>query len=391
MHAYDFDEVIERRGTGCVKFDGAVSFGYPASVLPLWVADMDFPAAPPILEALHERARHGVFGYNLPSDSYYEAIVGWWRDSHGYSLKKEWILHSPSVVYSLGATIRALTNPGDSIIIQTPVYHPFYDMIQRNGRRLATNPLVYKDREYAVDFEAFQEAIVRENVKMFILCSPHNPVGRVWRPDELAQMGDICYRCGVIVVSDEIHCDLIARGYKHTMFAGLSDRLDQITVTLTSPSKTFNLSGLQVSHVFIANDEMRQAWMNEKKASGYEDPNAMGLAACQAAYEKGRPWLDQLLLYIDENERYAKDYLSKHFDDVAAVRREGTYLLWLDCHATPYRAEGLHKRLIEKGCLWLNDGAEFGKEGEGFLRLNLACPRKTLADAMQRFAAALRP
>lgn len=382
-----FDEIINRRDTGSLKYDSAESRGYPKEVLPLWVADMDFPAAAPILEALKERADHGIFGYTWPWEEYYQSIIDWWRNWHGYTLQKEWILESPGVVFSMSTAIRAFTNPGDGIIIQTPVYPPFYSMIQTNNRRVVTNPLVYSNKEYSIDFEDFQQKIDREHVKMFILCSPHNPVGRVWTSLELQRLGNICQRKGVIVVSDEIHCDITIPGFTHRVFAGLTPSLEQITVTLTSPSKTFNLSGLQISHVFIANENLRQAWLNEKKASGYEEPNVMGMAACQAAYEKGRPWLDQLLLYINENEAYVEEYLRQYIHGIYPVQRQGTYLMWLDCWACGFSSQEFNRRLIDKGKLWLNDGSEFGTEGMGFQRMNIACPRETLTDAMMRLSA----
>jgi len=385
--AVDFDAVVDRRHTGSAKYDSAVRRGYPEDVLPLWVADMDFPAAPPILEALRARLDHGVFGYVEPWEEYYQSIIGWWQAHHGYLVQKEWILESPSVVFSLNTAIRAFTRPGDGVIIQTPVYGPFFSSVRLNGRKLITNPLLYSTKEYAINFEDFQQKIEEEKVKLFILCSPHNPTGRVWTSMELQRLGNICRKNGVVVVSDEIHCDITAPGFTHRVFAGLSPELEQIAVTLTSPSKTFNLSGLQISHVFIANEELRQAWINEKNASGYDEPNAMGLTACQAAYEKGRPWLDQLLKYIDENEAYVKDFLKQYIRGVYPVQRQGTYLLWLDCWACGFSSKEFNQRLIEKGKLWIYDGGAFGEDGEGFQRINLACPRETLSDALMRMSA----
>jgi cystathionine beta-lyase len=260
--------------------------------------------------------------------------------------------------------------------------------VTQNGRKLVTCPLVYEDRKYSIDFQAFQETIAKENIKMFILCSPHNPVGRVWTPLELQRMGKICEQAGVIVVSDEIHCEFIAPGFSHNVFAGLDPTLEKITVTLVSPSKTFNLSGLQISHVFIEDEGMRHAWLEEKKATGYGEPGTMGLAAAQAAYEGGRQWLDQLLGYINKNEAYVLKYLQQYINTISPVQRQGTYLLWLDCQGSPYGYEGLNKRLIDKGRLWLSNGATFGIDGEGFQRLNLACPMETLTEAMLRMAVA---
>ncbi|MCL1805099.1 MAG: pyridoxal phosphate-dependent aminotransferase [Clostridiales bacterium] len=383
----DFDAVPDRRHTGSLKYDSAKRHGYPEDVLPLWVADMDFPAAPPILDALRQRVNHGVFGYAEPWDSYYQSIIDWWGAWHGYPVQREWILESPGVVFSINTAIKAFTRPGDGIIIQTPVYSPFYSSIRLNGRKLVLNPLTYSSREYTVNFEDFQQKVQQENVKLFILCNPHNPTGRVWSQMELQRLGNICKRNGVIVVSDEIHCDITAQGFTHRVFAGLAPELEQIAVTLTSPSKTFNLSGLQISHAFIANEELRQAWRSARMATGYEEPNVMGLAACQAAYEKGRPWLEQLLKYIDDNEAYVKEFLRQYIHGVFPVQREGTYLLWLDCWACGFSSKELNQRLAEKGKLWVYDGAAFGEDGEGFQRMNLACSRETLSDALMRMSA----
>ena len=383
----DFDNVINRRRTSSLKYDSAARRGYPEEVLPLWVADMDFPAAPPILEAMQDRLRHGIFGYTEPGDDYYRSIINWWQDNHGYPLQRDWILESPGVVFSISIAIKAFTEPGDGVLVQTPVYYPFFNMVRQNNRRLVTSPLIYEDRGYTMDFEDFQNKIEAENVKLFILCSPHNPVGRVWSPKELQRIGNICRKNSVIVVSDEIHCDLAAPGFKHRVFAGMSPSFEEITVTLTSPSKTFNLSGVQISHAFISDEKLREAWLAEKRASGYDEPGAFGLVACQAAYEKCRPWLDRLLGYINENEEYVNEYLRKYIHGVYPVKRQGTYLLWLDSWASGYSSKEFNRRLIDGARVWLYDGAAFGAEGEGFQRLNLACPRETLVDAMTRISA----
>jgi cystathionine beta-lyase len=387
--AFSFDKVVDRRNTDCLKYDAAVKRGYPANILPFWVADMDFPTAPPILDALRARTDHGIFGYTDPQDSYYQTIQDWWKINHSYALQKEWILDSPGVVFSLCTAVRAFTEPGDSIIIQTPVYYPFFSSILQNGRKLVSSPLTYLDRKYTIDFEGFEERIKAHKVKMFILCNPHNPVGRVWNPLELQRLGQICQRNGVLVVADEVHCDFISPGFKHCVFAGLQRQLEQITITLAAPSKTFNLAGLQISHVFIANDKLRKAWLDQKTATGYSEPNAMGVAACRAAYAKGRPWLDSLLQYINDNDAFVQAFLKQFLSTIYPVGRQGTYLLWLDCRGARFSHEDLCRRLVDKGKLWLYDGSKFGQEGTGFQRLNLACPREVLSDAMLRLAAVL--
>ena len=384
----NFDNVVNRRGTSSLKYDTVAKRGYPAGALPMWVADMDFPTAPPILDALQAKLNHGIFGYVEPPDSYYQAIVNWWKDNHHYDLRRDWIVDSPGVVYSISVAVKAFTHQGDSVMVQSPVYYPFYSSIQLNNRKLVTCPLVYESKSYSIDFDAFQKTIEQENVKLFILCNPHNPVGRVWTPLELEKMGNICLRSGVVVVSDEIHCDFHAQNYEHHVFAGLNPRLEQIAVTLTSPTKTFNLSGLQIAQAFIANRDLRNLWLKEKKASGYEEPNAMGVVACQAAYERGREWLDRLLIYINGNDAFVTEFIKQYIHGVTVVERQGTYLLWLDCWGSGFSAGELNNRLIDKGKLWLYDGSAFGSEGEGFQRLNLACPREVLMEAMTRLAVA---
>ncbi|MCL1848806.1 MAG: pyridoxal phosphate-dependent aminotransferase [Clostridiales bacterium] len=384
----NFDNVISRRGSGSLKYDSAAAHGYPDTALPLWVADMDFPAAPPILDALQVRLNHGIFGYVDPPDGYYQAISNWWRDNHNYELRREWIQDSPGVMFSIALAIRAFTRPGDSVMVQTPVYYPFYSTIQLNNRNLVECPINYEKKEYTIDFEAFQETLQREKVKLFLLCSPHNPVGRVWTQMELEKIGSLCIRNNVIVVSDEIHCDITAPNHKHRVFAGLDPRHEQITITLTSPTKTFNLSGLQISQAFIANQDLRNAWLKEKKASGYDEPNVMGVAACQAAYEGGREWLTRLKVYVNANEAYVREFIKQYIPGVAPIERQGTYLLWMDCWGAGFSLEEMNRRLIDRGKLWLYDGSAFGVEGEGFQRLNLACPRETLTEAMMRLAVA---
>ncbi len=389
ISTFNFDRIVNRRGSGALKYDSAVRRGYPADVLPFWVADMDFPAAPVILEALRSRVNHGIFGYTEPQEGYYQAVQDWWKTYHHYKVKKEWILESPGIVFSLCIAIRAFTRPGDSILVQTPVYYPFFSAILLNDRKLVSSPLTYINKEYTINFEAFEETIKAHKVKMFILCNPHNPVGRVWTPLELQRLGQICRRNGVVVVADEVHCDFVSPGFKHQVFAGLDPKLEQITVTLAAPSKTFNLAGLQFSHVFIANEEMRKAWLEQKAATGYDEPNVMGITACRAAYEKGRPWLDSLLKYINDNDAFVQTFIKQYLHGIHVVRRQGTYLLWLDCWGTGFTPEEINRRLVERGKLWLYEGSKFGPEGEGFQRLNLACPRETLSDAMIRLAAAL--
>ena len=384
----DFDQVINRRGTGSVKYDSAQERGFPEAALPLWVADMDFPAAPPILDALQERLNHGIFGYTEPQDGYHQAIIDWWREQHNYVVQRQWIMDSPGVIASMCAAVRAFTKPGDSVMVQSPVYAPFYNAVNYNDRKLVLCPLDYAEREYNIDFEAFRQAIETNEVKLFLLCSPHNPVGRVWTKLELEKIGTICLQNGVTIVSDEIHCDFAAPDHHHYVFAGLNRRFEQITVTLASPTKSFNLSGLQVSHVFIANDELRRAWIREARSMGMATPNIMGLIAGQAAYTEGLDWLGRLRAYVNGNDAFIREFLKQYLPSIHVVDRQGTYLLWLDCWGTGFTHAEMNTRLADRGKLWLYDGKEFGEDGEGFQRLNLAAPREILAEAMMRLSVA---
>ena len=388
QHIIDFDQVVNRRGTGSAKYDSAEKRGLPQSVLPLWVADMDFPAAPPILDALQERLNHGIFGYTEPQDAYHQAIIDWWRDQHGYTVQRQWIMDSPGVIASLCAAIRAFTKPGESVMVQSPVYGPFYNAVKYNDRNLVICPLDYSEREYNIDFEEFRHTIETNEVKLFVLCSPHNPVGRVWTKLELEKIGTICLQNGVTIVSDEIHCDFTAPDHTHSVFAGLNRRFEQITVTLASPTKTFNLSGLQVSHVFIANDELRRAWIREARSMGMDAPNVMGLIAAQAAYEHGLDWLNRLRVYINANEAFVREFMRQYLPSIHVVHRQGTYLLWLDCWGTGFTHAEMNTRLTDRGKLWFYDGKEFGDDGEGFQRLNLAAPREIMSEAMMRLSVA---
>lgn len=388
-----FDQITPRKNTDSLKFDFAVSRGMPADVLPLWVADMDFPCAPPILEALQSRVAHGVFGYTVFREDYTAALAGWWRERHGYEPRPEWVVTTPGVVFAICCAINAFTEPGDGILIQQPVYYPFSDSIANNGRRMVSNDLIYENGAYRVDYEDMEAKIIENQIKLFILCSPHNPVGRVWRRDELTRMGEICLRHGVTIVADEIHCDFVAEGHRHLVFAGLSPELANCTLTCTAPSKTFNLAGLQLSNIFIANPELRQKFIEARTRTGYDEPNCLGLTAAKAAYTHGAAWLEDLLAYLAGNVEYVRRFLAERLPQTRLIEPEGTYLLWLDCNAC-CRARGiddqeLDRLIINKGRLWLDSGSIFGSAGRGFQRFNAACPRATLADALERFARAL--
>jgi len=386
----DFDVIIPRRGTGSLKYDAAVKRGKPADVLPFWVADMDFQSPPAVLEALSERVAHGIFGYTEPmEEGYFQALQNWYRQRFQWECRPEWLVITPGVVFALCAAIRALTQPGDAVLIQQPVYYPFETSIKINDRRLVVNRLVYEDGRYSVDLAAFERQIAEEKVKLFILCSPHNPVGRVWTREELRAMGDICLKHGVYVVADEIHADFVYPGHRHWVFAGLRPEYEDITVTCTAPSKTFNLPGLQVANIFIKNEQIRRLFLQEIRKTGYSQPNVLGLVACRAAYEHGAPWLEALLAYLTGNLALVRDFLREELPQVRLVEPEGTYLLWLDFRALGLPDRELEELLVQKGRIWLSSGPTFGAGGEGFQRLNIGCPRALLQEGLQRMKEAL--
>jgi cysteine-S-conjugate beta-lyase len=378
---YDFDSVIERRNTYSIKYEPSWR-GKPDDVLPMWVADMDFAAPPCVQEALIRRARHGIFGYSEPDAAYFDVVGNWFKERFNWDTRRDWLLITPGVVNALYIAVRALTKPGDGVIIQQPVYYPFEAAIRQTGRQLLVNELVYSDVHYNIDFQDFEEKI--KQAKLFIMCSPHNPVGRVWSKDELTRMGEICLHHGVIVISDEIHEDFVFPGNKHLVFTSLSDDIADITVTCTSPSKTFNLAGLLHANIFISNKLLRDKFKEEYARSGLSQPGLMGLDTCKAAYEGGTGWLVQLLDYLAENMLYLKTYLSKHIPKIKLVEPEGTYLAWLDCNGLGLSAKKLDDAIMNNGKLWLSAGYSFGKGGAGFERMNVACPRSVLNNALER-------
>ena len=377
---YDFDAVIDRHGTNSLKYDFARERGKPEGLLPLWVADMDFPAPPEVLSDLRKAVDHGIFGYTEPKGDYYDAITGWFGSRFGYQVSRREIVKTPGLVFALSQAVRAYTRPGEAVMIQSPVYYPFYDVALDNERKLVTNPLVYDDGSYSIDFDDFERKIAGCGVKMFILCNPHNPVGRVWTRNELAAMAEICGRRGVIMVSDEIHCDFVWPGHVHTCL-GL---LDENAVVATAPSKTFNLAGLQISNVFVKNAELRGKLKTEINRSGYSQMNTLGLLACQSAYAKGGAWLAALKPYLEENISFTRAFLKERLPKVRLVEPEGTYLLWLDFSAYGLAQDELDRRVTENAKLWLDGGTMFGPEGEGFQRVNIACPKTTLTEALGR-------
>lgn len=381
---YDFDEVVDRRDTNSLKYDFALERGRRSDVIPMWVADMDFRTAPEILEQLHRTVDHGIFGYSEGKESYFQALQDWFYNRFGWQIKNEWLVKTPGVVFAIAAAVRGLTQEGDAVMLQQPVYYPFSEVIRDNNRRPVCSPLKLREGHYEIDFEDLEEKISSEHVKLFLLCSPHNPVGRVWKEWELRRLGEICLRYGVLVVSDEIHSDFTYEGYTHHVFADIAPEFAAITVTCTAPSKTFNLAGLQISNIFISDPALRKRFQKAVDAAGYSQPNLMGLAACEAAYKKGGPWLAALKVYLAENLAFVRSYLREHIPEIRLVEPEGTYLIWLDFRGLGL-TRGERKELVaDRARLWLDNGAMFGAGGEGFERMNIACPRETLRRAMEQ-------
>ncbi|NLT98414.1 MAG: pyridoxal phosphate-dependent aminotransferase [Christensenellaceae bacterium] len=385
----NFDEIIERRNTDSLKYDFAARRGLPEDVLPLWVADMDFRTPPCVIEALVEKSRHGIFGYSESREDYFAVLKSWFSRRFGWKVQPEWLIKTPGVVYAICMAIRALTSEGDAVLIQQPVYYPFESSVINNDRELVVNELAYENGRYHIDFEDFERKITQHRVKMFILCSPHNPVGRVWTKEELTRMGDICVKHGVIVVADEIHADFVYPGYSHTVFANIKPEFADITVTCTAPTKTFNLAGLQISNIFVSNQRMRKRIKQEISRTGYSQLNVMGMVACKAAYAQGEEWLEELKAYLQGNLDFVRSFVSERMPEIRLVEPEGTYLIWLDCRALGLNDKALDDLVIQRAKLWLDGGHMFGQGGSGFQRLNIACPRSLLEQAMERLAAAV--
>ncbi len=379
-----FDEVIDRTNTMSIKYDYAAKLGVPEDALPMWVADMDFRSPACVNEALAERCRHGLYGYSDASEAYYEAVRNWFFSRHGWEIDVRNIVTAPGVVFAIHQIITALTKPGDSVLIQRPVYYPFSSAVTKLGRNLVNNALVRKDGRYEIDFEDFEKKISDKRVKLFILSNPHNPVGRVWTREELLKMSEILLRHGVYVIADEIHEDFIYEDHRHTVFSTLSPEIADLTVTCTAPSKTFNLAGLQISNLVITNDEIRRRYKDAVKQSGYSQPNLMGILACRAAYENGAPWLDELIRYLSSNIVMTKEILARDFPGVRLTQPEGTYLLWLDFSELGLSDDELNERIEKKGRVWLDPGPMFGPEGSGFQRVNIACPSSVLWEGLNR-------
>lgn len=384
-----FDKLINRRGTSCAKWDGHGEMGIPEEAIPLWVADMDFEVIPQVTEAIRARINHEIYGYSLASSSYYESIQGWMQRRFNWQIKKEWILTIPGVVPAINLAMHAYTSPGDAVLIQPPVYPPFANAINGNGRNLITNPLIMQEGEYRIDFQDFEEKIVSNSVKLFILCSPHNPVGRIWTPEELRRMANICRSYNVLIVSDEIHQDLAFPGHSHCPLPMLDPAYNEISVVCTAPSKTFNLAGLQTSNIIIPNPALREKFESAAKCWGISKVNSIGMVACEAAYTHGDCWLDEAMAYVAANKKYVQGFLETSLPQITMAESQGLYLLWLNFKGLGMSPEELESFLINKAGLWLNQGYLFGEEGKGFVRLNIACPRSLLERALDQLRSAV--
>lgn len=385
----DFDAVPDRHGTKCLKYDFAVQRGRPADVLPLWVADMDFKTSSYIEDALVRQAQHAIYGYTESDDAYFAAVQQWMQLHHDWRVEPWWLQKTPGVVFAIAVAVKAFTKPGDAVLIQQPVYYPFSEVIADNGCRLISSDLVLDEEtgHYEIDFADFERKIEENNVKLFLLCSPHNPVGRVWSREELLRLGDICRRHGVIVFSDEIHADFVWKG-RHQVFAAVDPAFAAFTVTATAPSKTFNIAGLQVSNIFIADAGLREAFRHAYNASGYSQLNAAGLIAAEAAYRDGGTWYNAVKAYIQDNIAYMRRFIQERLPQLHMIEPEGTYLVWVDFRSLGLDNAALEDLILNKAGLWLDSGAIFGAVGEGFQRFNVACPRATLTRALEQLAAA---
>jgi len=382
----DFDTVVSRKNTRCLKYDFAARRGYPEDILPLWVADMDFRTSSYVEDALEELTRHNIYGYSntQPGDGFFESVQGWMRRHHHWDVEPEWHVKTPGVCFAIATAIRAFTEPGNAVIIQQPVYYPFSGLIRQNGRRVISSDLK-EDAEgrWSMDFGDFERKITGNDVKLFILCNPHNPVGRVWTGEELEKIGRICATHRVTVFSDEIHGDFIWGG-EHRVFQETDPAFREFTVTATAPSKTFNLAGLQQSNIFIPNPELRNRFRQELDKTGYDEPTIFGVTAAQAAYEHGDEWYEAMTAYVRENIEYADRFVRERLPGIRMNKPEGTYLIWVDFRGTGLTAAELDDVIIHQANLWLDSGAIFGKPGEGFQRINTACPRRTLREALER-------
>lgn len=387
---YNFDEIIDRRSTDSVKWSiNERLFGHK-DVISMWVADMDFRSPDAVIKALVTRAQEGIYGYTTPTESYRQALVDWLAARHQWMTQKEWQVTTPGVVPAVIAALLAFTQPGDKVIIQPPVYYPFFKIVLNNGRQIIENTLLENDGYYTMDFASLEQQLADPRVRMMLLCNPHNPVGRVWTREELTRLGELCLQRGVLLVSDEIHSDLVFSWAKHTPAGSLSSAIEQITISQFAPSKTFNIAGLHTAVTVIANPELRVRFQQVVENLGMSGSTIFGKTGLEAAYREGGEWLSQVLVYLEENFQFMKEFIQREIPQLRMRIPEGTYLAWLDCRSLGLNREDLKRFMIEKAGLGLDEGAVFGKSGEGFMRVNIGCPRAVLRQALEQLATALR-
>lgn len=398
----DFDREINRKNTqsakwGVIQDPDNPSIWQPTDdyfgedrIIPLWVADMDFPAPQPVVDALVKRAQHGIYGYTLRTDSYNQAVVDWMQRRHGWAVDPAWIVSTPGVVPAINFLIQAFVQPGEKILVQQPVYYPFFDAIENNGAEIVSSSLVLKNGRYEIDFDDFVRSTSDPAVTVFILCSPHNPVGRVWTREELARLGEICLENGVRVIADEIHADLIHRGVTFTPFASVSETFSDRTIVCTAPSKTFNLAGLHTSNIIIPSDRLRRRFQQTMNRCGMGKwANPFGVVACETAYREGEKWLEDVMAYIGDNLDFMQEFIDRNIPGIRVVRPEGTYLVWLDCRGLGLDKWALKRLMMGQARIFPDEGFIFGPEGEGFERINIACPRSILQEALERIQRAV--
>jgi len=394
MVKYDFDKVYNRENSGSIKWDRVQDiFGY--DVIPMWIADMDFPVAKPIINALQKRIEHPFFGYTDPDPSLSNSVIQRMKKKFGWEIKPEWIVFTPGVIPALNTAVRSLTHPGDDIILQQPVYHPFFNVVKNSGCQIVNNGLLLKNGLYEMDYADLELKFHRSasqtssnRTKVIILCNPHNPIGRLWQTEELIKMGKIVIRNGGIVISDEIHCEILFKGYHHTPFAMLSQEFEQNCIVCMSPSKTFNLAGLEVSSIIIPNKKLRDEF-NNVRSGILPGPNLLAYKAMEAAYRYGDEWLNQMLEYLQGNLNFLQQYFTNEIRRIKVIQPQGTYLIWLDCRELHMDDQSLRKFIREKAKLGLDDGFIFGEGGSGFERMNIACPRLLLKEALTRLRTAV--
>ncbi|NMM63963.1 pyridoxal phosphate-dependent aminotransferase [Clostridium sp. P21] len=386
---YNFDEVINRDNTNSVKWNFNKDLFGCEDVIPMWVADMDFKTVPEVTEAIVKRASHGIYGYSERTDDYFDAVISWMKKRHDLDIKKEWILSTSGIVPAINFIIKTFTNKGDKILVQSPVYYPFYNAIKNNECEIVYNALKFDNEKYTMDFEDLEQKAKDSKVKIMILCNPHNPVGRVWSKDELFRLGKICAENDVLVISDEIHSDLIYKEFKHTSFAAVSEDFRKNSIICTAPSKTFNLAGLQVSNLIIFNKDLRDRLETFMSKLEINKLNLFAIIACEAAYKYGEQWLDELIEYLGENKNFLKNFIKKRIPKLKVIEAEGTYLVWIDCRKLNMNKEQLKEFMISKAGIAFDEGFIFGPGGEGFERINIACPRSTLEKALERMEQAI--